>query len=174
MTELILHVGERLAALDQERGVGVPEVVEADPTEARLLEQGQPDAMHEVQGVDRPVDPIREYPRREIAALNGSLGLEKRFPPLERSRERGGEVHAARLARLRAPNQELAAAVADGPPDLDEVASEVEVGPLESEDLALAHPGPRGQGDQVQPLRVPPLAGAEEGRKLGLGERSDR
>src|SRR5438034_3324573 len=71
MTELILHVGERLAALDQERGVGVPEVVEADPTEARLLEQGQRDAMHEVQGVDRPVDPIREYPRREITALNG-------------------------------------------------------------------------------------------------------
>jgi|SRR5437762_636914 len=115
MTELILHVGGRLAALDQERGVGVPEVVEADPTEARLLEQGQPDAMHEVQGVDRPVDPIREYPRREIAALNGGLGLEKRFPPLERSRERGGEVHSARLARLRAPNQERASAVADSP-----------------------------------------------------------
>ena len=37
MTELILHVGERLAALDQERGVGVPEVVEADPTEPRLF-----------------------------------------------------------------------------------------------------------------------------------------
>ena len=47
-------------------------------------------------------------------------------------------------------------------------------GPLEPEDLALAHPGPRGQRDQVQPLRVPPLAGAEEGRKLGLGERCDR
>jgi len=38
---------------------------------------------------------------------------------------------------------------------------------LEPEDLALAHPGPRGHRDQVQPLRVPPLAGAEEGRKLG-------
>jgi len=47
-------------------------------------------------------------------------------------------------------------------------------GPVEPEDLALAHPGPRGQRDQVQPLRVPPLAGAEEGRKLGLGERCDR
>ena len=46
--------------------------------------------------------------------------------------------------------------------------------PLEPEDLALTHPGPRGQRDQVQPLRVPPLAGAEEGRKLGLGERGDR
>ena len=45
---------------------------------------------------------------------------------------------------------------------------------MEPEDLALAHPGPRGQRDQVQPLRVPPLAGAEEGRKLGLGERCDR
>src|SRR3989442_7483652 len=43
-------------------------------------------------------------------------------------------------------------------------------GPLEPEDLALEHPGPRGQRDQVQPLRVPPLAGAEEGRKLGLRE----
>ena len=37
MTELILHVGERLAALDQERGLGVPEVMEADPTEPRLF-----------------------------------------------------------------------------------------------------------------------------------------
>src|SRR6266705_6489300 len=103
MTELILHVGERLAALDQERGVGVPEVVEADPTEPRLLEQGQPDAMHEVQGVDRPVDPIREYPRREITALNGGLGLEKRFPPLERSRERGGAHWSPRTSPWRIP-----------------------------------------------------------------------
>src|SRR5438093_9912133 len=146
MTELILHVGERLA--------------EADPTEPGLLEQGQPDAMHEVQGVDRLAD--------------GGLGFQERFPSLERSRERGWEVHPARLARLRAAHQELAASVADGPPDLDEVTSEVEVGPLEPEDLALAHPGPRGQRDQVQPLGMTSLAGAEEGRKLGLGERSHR
>jgi len=56
----------------------VAEIVEADPTEARLLEQGRPDAMHEVQGVDRPVDPVRKYPRREITALNGGLGVPPR------------------------------------------------------------------------------------------------
>src|SRR5438034_9689696 len=114
MTELILHVGERLAALDQERGVGVPEVVEADPTEARLLEQGQRDAMHEVQGVDRPVDPIREYPRRELTALHGGLGLEKRFPPLERSRERGRGHWSQRTSAWRLPHH-VAIAIRVGP-----------------------------------------------------------
>jgi len=93
VAELILHVRERLSALDQDRGVRVAKVMEADPTEPGLLEQRLRDAMHEVQRVDRLVDPVRKYPRREIAALNGGLGLLERFPALERSRKRGGKVH---------------------------------------------------------------------------------
>ena len=53
----------------------MPEVMEADPPEPRLLKQGQPDAVHEVQGVDRLAGPIREYPGDEIEALEGRLSF---------------------------------------------------------------------------------------------------
>ena len=79
MTELILHVGERLA--------------EADPTEPGFLEQGQPDAMHEVQGVDRLAD--------------GGLGFQERFPSLERSRERGGRSTRRALLDFGLPTRSL-------------------------------------------------------------------
>ena len=50
-----------------------------------------------------PAFSVRDYPRREITALNGGLGLEKRFPPLERSRERGGAQWSPRTSPWRIP-----------------------------------------------------------------------
>src|SRR5213592_5108531 len=38
-------------------------------------------------------------------ALNGGLGLEKRFPPLERSRERGGAHWSPRTSPWRIPER---------------------------------------------------------------------
>src|SRR5207249_4578595 len=46
---------------------------------ARLLEQGPPDAMHEVQSIDRLPGPVREYPGHEIR-----LGRQDRFATVER------------------------------------------------------------------------------------------
>jgi hypothetical protein len=36
VAELLLHVGERFATLDQQRGVCVPQIVEADPAQPRF------------------------------------------------------------------------------------------------------------------------------------------
>jgi len=43
----------------------VPEIVEADPPKSRLLKQGVPDTMDEVQGVDRLADTVSDTPTEQ-------------------------------------------------------------------------------------------------------------
>ena len=170
MAELLLHVGQRLAPLDQQGRVGVAKVVEADPPQPGLVEQRVPDAMQEIQRVDWLAGLVRVYPWGRIAALEGSLGLQEGLPGLERTRQRRRKVHAASFSALRASGAQRAAGVGHSPTDVDEAARKIEVLPLEPQDLALTEPSPRRGRDQIEPGRIPAFAGGEQMAELALGE----
>src|SRR5260370_25016527 len=93
MPKLVLDVDWRLLARQEERGVGVAQVMEAPPPEPRLLEKRIPEPVQQVHGVEWAPSLAGEYPLDEIVALEGRLGLQKGFPSRTPTSEDVGHVH---------------------------------------------------------------------------------
>lgn len=113
VSELLLHIGERLALLNQETREGVPKVMDANAPELRFLEEPVEHAVPEVVSIHAM--PCRREEHAQGHRLPGLEGhaFPRRPETLERLRQGQGHVDAAPLLVLRQrqlPRHEVAPA----------------------------------------------------------------
>jgi len=151
--ELFLDVQHRLTSEQQERGVGVSQIVDSDRPHARLAECLVPDLEAEERGVHwlGVVGRCREHPGRQRPARHHGFGLTDAEAPVESLHEVSRYIHTPRLAALWCAYDHATLAVCYGPVHFQIVAVEIQVTPLEPARLAHAQPRP---GEREQNVRV--------------------
>ncbi len=143
------------AGFQQDAGVGVAEVVEADASHIALLHQSAPRLREQV-GVDRSSIGVREDELVVAATASAEVLLELMASPgLEHGDGAGVEVDGAAAAGgLHVGNARLVVDGLDLLVDDEPSAIEVDVAPGEAEHFTTAHAGVGGEVDGHVPVAV--------------------
>ncbi len=152
---------DRDAGHDQQRGVGVAEVVEPDPRQRRRALHDPVEELADRLGVEEPARGVGEHP--VVGAVGESVAVEPASPLGEDAHRAVVDVDASPAGSgLDVELDGVAGQVLQRPRDGEPLGGPVEVGPLEPDDLTAAHPGiGREVQRRVQALRPGGLQGIE-------------